>query len=237
MKHPPILVTGGAKGLGKEVALTLAKGGHSVAIHYNQSQKEAQAVVRACQKFGVEAQAVQGDFSTKSSLKKFVKDYQTQFTHTKGIVNNVGNYWIGPATQTPQEELESLYQVNFFSPVFLIQSLLPAIEKQQGSIVNVGTAGLLADRAFTKAPAYASTKSALWFYTRSLAKELAPKKVRVNMVSPGFMENAIDLGETYLPLDRAATLNEVAALIALFFEPATAYITGQNIEISGGVNL
>ena len=147
-----ILVTGGAKGLGTEICAELAQRGHSLVIHYNQSQKAAEALADKWQ-----AQTIQGDFSTPEGVEVFVENYQTHFPSTEGLVNNVGNYLIAPASKTGHSEWRDLYQTNFFAPQALIQALLPSLK----TIVNIGTAGLHNTKAETYASAYMATKSAL----------------------------------------------------------------------------
>jgi NAD(P)-dependent dehydrogenase (short-subunit alcohol dehydrogenase family) len=224
-----ILVTGGAKGLGAEICLTLASLGYPVVIHYRNSYREALEVQKKCQNFSP-ATIIQGDFSENSALEDFVRRYQESFSQTTGIVNNVGNYLIAPSMQTSLSQWQQLYQSNFFAPLFITQSLLPHLQGSNKSIVNIGVSGIMGHRAFTQTTAFAATKATLWFYTRSLAKELAFQSIRVNMVSPGYMENTIDAAA--LPLQRLVPLKDVARVVAFLFDPANAQITGQNIEVA-----
>jgi NAD(P)-dependent dehydrogenase (short-subunit alcohol dehydrogenase family) len=238
-----ILVTGGGKGLGAEICSHLARAGHNVVIHYRTSEQEAKRVAEQCHSYGVFAETIQGDFATQDSLESFIDRYLTLFPKTKGIINNVGDYLIAPSVGTTSLQWLSLFQTNFFSPVFLTQALLPSLKALKGSVVNLGVSGLRASRAFTKTTAYATTKAALLFYTISLAKELAEEGVKVNMVSPGFLDhsiedkNALFKDPSELPFKRPATLFEVAYLVASFFDPHNSYITGQNIEVAGGIGL
>ncbi|MCH9625056.1 MAG: 3-oxoacyl-[acyl-carrier-protein] reductase FabG [Chlamydiales bacterium] len=230
-----ILVTGAARGLGARVVQVLAQAGHDVLIHYRTSKKQAEELAQACKKCGVQAAIVQGDFGSKEGIKAFILNVLADFSQIKGVVNNVGEYFIEPLAKTSPNAWEKLFNANFFAPVFLIQALLPTLIEQRASIVNVGVAGL--KKGISDSAAYATTKSALLFYTVSLAKQLADS-IRINMVSPGFMENSIEFEHPEkLPLKRTATLDEVAQLIALFFDSKTDYVTGQNIEISGGIGL
>lgn len=232
-----ILVTGGAKGLGAEICRTLAALGHNVVVHYRTSQKEAHQVVSECSQAAT-ASMIQGDFSTLASLEDFIRRYKEQFPQTKGIVNNVGNYLIAPLFETQALQWLDLFQTNFFAPLLIIQALLPQLRAFNGSIVNIGVSGLLSHRGFTQATAYAATKSTLYFYTRSLAKELVGESIRVNMVSPGYMENTIDfIDASEFPMQRPITLKEVAFVVASLFDPRNISITGQNIEVAGGVGL
>ncbi|MCC5833020.1 MAG: SDR family oxidoreductase [Chlamydiales bacterium] len=234
----PILVTGGARGLGAEICIQLAGKGHEIVVHYRDSEEEASDVVEACKKLGVLAEKIQGDFSTDGSVEIFLERYLARFPRTKGIVNNVGNYLIAPFSQTQGEDWHSLFQTNFFTPIRLIYALLPQLKMEKGAIVNIGTSGLSTIKALLNAPAYAATKSALWFTTRTLAKEVAADQITVNMVSPGFLETSIDLDRAPdFPMGRPASLKEAASVVAFFFEPENCYITGQNIEVAGGIGL
>lgn len=217
----PVLITGGAKGLGAAIALTLAKKGFDIVIHYNTSETEAKKIATACTKEGVHAEIIQGDLSDPET---FSRTYP--FTNTIGLVNNVGTYLTKPLTQTTPAEWHTLLHTNLLTPLTLTHTLLPTLQ----TIVNIGTSG-----AHTNAPAYALTKSALLTYTQSLARELAPQNITVNMVSPGYLENSIDTGE--LPMGRPATLQETAHIVSLFFDESHRYITGQNLEVAGGVGL
>lgn len=234
----PILVTGGARGLGAEICTQLALEGHDIIIHYRNSEKEAGRLVEICQKVGVKAEKIAGDFSSPENVDKFIAQFLKRFSRLKGLVNNVGNYLIASLSQTDQSAWFSLFQTNFFAPLVLTQAFLPALIKEQGRIINIGTSGLNGNRGNSYSTAYAASKSALLFYTRSLAKELAPQSVTVNMVSPGFLENSIDLDcAPSFFRKRPGTLKEAAELVAFLFEAASGYITGQNIDIAGGLGL
>jgi NAD(P)-dependent dehydrogenase (short-subunit alcohol dehydrogenase family) len=234
----PILVTGGAKGLGAHISLELASQGHDVVIHYRTSQVAAHLLAQECRSFNVKAETIQGDFTTQESLNQFIARYTGLFSQSKGLVNNVGSYLLASSEKTTSAQWLELFQINFFAPVFLTQALLPSLRASQGSIMNVGQIGLESKRGFVQTMAYATSKAALHSYTVSLAKELATDRIRVNMVSPGYMENAVDLpNPDLLPMRRAATLQEVGRIIASFFSLEMAYITGQNLEIAGAFGL
>ncbi|CUI16337.1 Short-chain dehydrogenase/reductase [Candidatus Protochlamydia naegleriophila] len=232
------LVTGGAKGLGADLCHTLAKEGYSIAVHYNRSEKEALEVVKHCQAFGVEAVAIQGDFSSLDSLLDFTGRYVKQFPDTRHLINNVGNYLIKSAVLTEVDEWMALFQTNLHTPFVLIKELLPSLTNLKGQIINIGICGLETHQARTYSTAYSMTKAGLLMLTRSLAKELAPQGVRVNMISPGHLSTSINLPEACkLPMGRPATCWEVSRVAAFLLHPDSAYLTGQNIEVAGGVGL
>jgi len=230
-----ILVTGGAKGLGRAICLELAGRGHSIVIHYRTSQKEAASTAQLCADYSVKVEVLQGDLETPASTRVFLEEYLARFPSTKGLVNNVGNYLIAPLTETSESDWLSLFQTNVHAPFSLIKALLPSLKKERGQIVNIGTSGLLTTLTHREAGAYALTKMTLWHLTRHLARELAAEHVRVNMISPGVLETSVDFPE--IPMGRVATLEETAKWVGLLFEEENNYVTGQNIEIAGGLGL
>lgn len=233
------LVTGGAKRLGADLCLALAEAGWPVVVHYNQSQDEALDVVAQCQAKGVQAAAIQGDFSSWAQLKDFMQRYLQQFPQTHALINNVGNFLTQTAQQTLMEEWEALFQTNLHAPFFLSQTLLPTLISCKGQIINIGVSGLHKQTGHSYAMAYALTKAALLEMTRSLARELASQGVRVNMVSPGMLDISVDLPAdvTQLPMCRPGYCREVSRVVTFLLDPASAYITGQNIEVAGGWGL
>lgn len=233
-----ILVTGGARRLGKEICIGLAAKGYSIVIHYRKSAEEAAAIVQECKRFGITADLIQGDFSTPELLADFIKRYKNTFPTTYAIINNVGNYLIKPASGTSPEEWNTLFQTNLHAPFALAYSLIPDLKKERGSIINIGLAGVGSNRAETYAAAYAITKNSLWMLTKSLAKELAHSHVRVNMVSPGYLDNSLDIPDPLtIPMGRLGRCNEVVRVITFLLEAENEYITGQNIEVAGGTRL
>lgn len=234
-----VLVTGGAKGLGAEICRHLASQGHNVLIHYKTSEEQALQVAQKCRSFGVKAEVIQGDFSSHLNLHAFIEHLLKFYPEIKCLVNNVGNYLIKKCTETTEAEYRALFQTNFFAAIELIQALLPSITLKKGCIINLGVAGLNAIRGDIYSPFYSMTKECLFTLTKSLAKELAPKSVTVNMVSPGYLENAVDLplNPENFPMGRPGFFYEVARTIGFLMDKESSYVTGQNIEVAGAVRL
>ncbi len=233
------LVTGGAKRLGAKLCLDLSAEGHSVLVHYRTSKKEAEEVVETCRSLGAIAEMIQGDFSTMSSTEDFIRVCRTNFPSIRVLINNVGNYLVKPASKTSIQEWNAIFQSNLYTPFALSSAFLNSLCENRGSIVNIGIAGLEGMRADIYSTAYMSAKMALLMLTKSLAKETASQGLRVNMISPGYLENAIDLPQdpAHLPMERAATLDEISRLVIYLLNEQNNYITGQNIEVAGGVRL
>lgn len=234
------LVTGGARGLGAEICTALAARGHNILIHYKSSMQEAQIVKELCLQKGNEADVIQGDFSTTDSVNKFLERLHKRFPNSiKALVNNVGNYTISSPLKTSDDEWQALFQTNLHAPIALIRSLMPTLIRKGGAVVNIGVAGINHVPAEIYSTAYTASKLALWMTSKTLAKEFAHHHVRVNMVSPGLLENAVDKEKILklVPMMRAGTLTEVALVVAFLLAEENSYITGQNIEIGGGIRL
>ncbi|MGK5594222.1 MAG: SDR family oxidoreductase [Parachlamydiaceae bacterium] len=232
------LITGGSKGLGQQAAQLLAQKGYSLVIHYRSNEKEAKQTVEICRSHGVEAEHIQGDFKTTDDITRFIEVYLARFPDTKHLINNVGSYFLGSTLKTPLTRWNEIFLTNLHLPFLLCNRLAPSIKTLQGTIMMIGVAGLGSSRADTYSSAYTIAKAALLQMTKSLAKELLGT-ARVNMISPGYLENAVDLPEDLakLPLKRPTSLKEAAELIAFLMDEQQSSITGQNIEISGGVRL
>jgi NAD(P)-dependent dehydrogenase (short-subunit alcohol dehydrogenase family) len=217
----------------------LASKGIPILVHYNKSEAEAMDVAAKCRTKGGQADIVHGDFSSNATLQQFIMSCRNRFPSIKNLINNVGNYLIKSALETSSDEWTNLFQINTYAPLALSQAFLSSIAQAQGNIINIGVVGLNAVRADVHRSAYMASKMALFMLTKSLAKELAPFHVRVNMVSPGYLENAIDLPKDLgkMPMGRAAKLGEVARVVAFLLQEENSYITGQNVEIGGGINL
>lgn len=229
------LVTGGSKNLGAALCLALAKKGRAVVVHYHHSKKEAFDILEQCQAMGSQAAAIQGDFNSPASVKDFIERYLQNFSETETLINNVGDYLIRSALQTSPEDWVRLFQVNLHTPFMLMQALSPSLIKNKGSVINIGASGLHRHTANTYSTAYTLTKQGLLGLTLSFARELAPLNVRVNMVSPGQLNLSLD--KPKIPMNRPTTCLEVCRVVNFLLDPESASITGQNIEVAGGLGL
>ena len=216
------LITGAACGLGREIAIHLSKKGYSVVAHYHSSEKEALSLQ---QEYGVEI--IQGDLRDVHSFVKKLNDIEN-------VIHNVGNFIPKKSIDTSEDEWRELFETNVHAPFIINQALFPLKR-----IVTIGVAGIHRVRTVSYASAYTTTKAALLSYTRSLSRELAEAGTTVNMVSPGVLENSVDLeeSENRLPMGRPGELSEVARVVSFLLEDGSGYITGQNIEVAGGLSL
>ncbi len=233
------LVTGASKGLGAALCIALAQKGHNIVVHYHSRAQLAQEVVAQCRSYGVQANALCGDFSSAQGVTDFAAHYLNQFPQTNVLINNIGVYLTHPATNTTIEQWQSLMQLNLTTPFILSTYFAQCLKEKNGQIVNIGVSGLHRQVAQSYAAIYFLTKQSLWHLTLSLAREWAHEGVRVNMVSPGQLDISTDLPNdiSVLPMQRAATCAEICRAVLFLVDPHSAYITGQNIEVAGGLGL
>jgi NAD(P)-dependent dehydrogenase (short-subunit alcohol dehydrogenase family) len=235
------LVTGAARRLGRALAERLAAEGFAVWVHYRASAAAAEEVRRGIEERGGTAWCVAGDIGTEAGLAGIVERVAEGSGRLDALVNNVGRYAVAPLLGYSRAELEHTLRVNWLGPLDLVRLALPLLERAGGaSVVNLGYSGLDALRAAPDTLGYVTSKVALLLATRALAEELGPRGVRVNMVSPGQLENSVDLPADFgahVPLGRAGRLVDVCDAVAFLVGERAAYVTGQNLEVAGGYML
>ncbi len=233
-----VLITGGAVKLGASLTRALAEK-NPVVIHYFKSKDEALQLQESIQKKGGIAETIFGNFSTVDSILVFLNEYQKRFSQTKALIHNASMYLYGSFLLSSLDENLTLWNANFLSGYILSKNLAESLKKQKGSIINLGASGIMNTLSDTRTSFYTLSKMSLLMLTKSLAKELAHFGVRVNMVSPGYLKDSIDLPkeEKLLPMQRTAQAEEVVRAILFLLDPDNSYITGQNIEVSGAVRI
>ena len=241
------LVTGASSGIGRAAAVALAERGADVAVHYNRNEAGATACVARIQALGRRATAVQGNLVRRADALAVVEAARARLGGLDLLVNNAGDLIRRQGLGEMSEELwREVIDLNLSSVFFVTQAAAPGIvERGRGAIVNVSSISAW-NGGGPGALAYAAAKGGLVTLTKALAKELAPKGVRVNAVAPGL------IGETgfhdrltppavfesvakTIPLGRAGTPAEVGEVIAFLCGPESAYLTGETIEVNGGM--
>lgn len=233
-----ILVTGAANNIGREISLLLAEKGYNIVIHYRESEVSAISLKEEIErKYRVKSVLAYGDFSSKKGIDTFISSVRQKVERLKGIVNSASIYKKGSLIDTSYVEFEEMTQVNLTAPFYLVNSFLKDLLVEDSVIINLGICGLLSKMADTYAPAYQMTKLSFLMLTKSYALSLAKNKIRVNMVSPGYSETSVDLPVSLdvIPLKRLCLNKEIAETVLFLIEHK--YITGQNIEVAGGMRL
>jgi 3-oxoacyl-[acyl-carrier protein] reductase len=239
------LVTGASKGIGAGIAKGLAAAGASVVVNYASSKEGADRVVSEIVAQGGKAFAAQGDVSKNDDVKQLFAEVAREFGGLDVLVNNAGVYSFGPLESITETEFHRQYNTNVLGTLLATQEAVKLFGKKGGSIVNIGTAG-------TKNPGpamalYLSTKGSIDIVTQVLAKELGPRKIRVNSINPGGTETegAHALGvmgsefEKHLisktPLGRFGQPEDIAPVAVFLSSEASRWITGEILLVSGGM--
>jgi 3-oxoacyl-[acyl-carrier protein] reductase len=236
------LVTGGSRGIGRGIALRLAKDGARVGIAFRSNKVAAQQTLRQLQSTGVECVAVEIDISDPGRADQLVKTIAERFGRLDIVVNNVGDFRWGTVSDSSLEDWQGIFSSNLMTALYMCRAALPHLRKGRwGRIINLGAVG--AERAFgqAKISAYAAAKAAVVALSRSLALEEAKNSITVNVVNPSSIdENELTLSEARtmrdarFPIGRPPTVEDVAAAVAFFASEDAEYITGQVINVSGG---
>ncbi len=233
------LVTGGARRLGRRLVLVLAEAGADVVIHFHSSRVQAEEVAERVRTLGRDAWLVGADLASDAGVSEVLSGLRAGPGRLDILVNNVGNYPLGSLEEAEADQFRSLLETNLIAPDCLIRGALPLFPRHGGHVVNLGSAGLETLRVQTNAAHYQVTKTGLLLLTRAWATELADRGIRVNMISPGQLENSVDLPadpSRTIPLGRPGRLDEVAEVM-LFLLGEDSYLTGINIDVAGGWRL
>ncbi|PYF77052.1 SDR family NAD(P)-dependent oxidoreductase [Pedobacter nutrimenti] len=244
------LVTGGSRGLGKDMALRLSEKGIDVVITYNSKEQEAADVVQQIQQNGQKAFALQLNTGDIKSFDPFIvrlkEVLQNVFKadYLDFLINNAGFGGHSAIQETTEELFDELLNVHFKGVYFLTQKALPLLA-DGGRIINISSG--LTRFSFPGASAYASMKGAIEVFTRYLAKELAPRGIRANIVAPGAIatdfsggrvrddEQTNNFVSSMTALGRPGNAEDIGGVVAFLCSNEAGWITGQRLEVSGGM--
>ena len=237
------LITGGSRGIGRAIAVLFAKEGAKVAINYAGNQQAAQETIGMIQACGGEAIAIQCDVSDGVAVEAMVKQVKEAFGHIDIMVNNAGIARDGLLLRMKEEDWDSVMDTNLKGVFHCTKAVARIMMKQKkGSIVNISSVvGLIGNAGQAN---YAAAKAGIIGFTKSIAKELASRGIRVNAIAPGFIgtEMTDSLPEEIkksmlagIPLGRMAQPEEVAAGVLFLASDNAGYITGQTLHTDGGM--
>lgn len=240
----PVLVTGGSRGIGRAIALRLARRGHPVAINYQRDEFAARAVASEIEADGGAALAVRADVRNAEEVAAMFAATREAFGDVSVLVNNAGVHRGGRVERLGLEDWRAVLDTNLTGAFLCCREAVPAMRKRgSGRIVNVGS--VIGRRGFPGDVAYGSAKAGLLGLTRALAIELARDGVTVNLVAPGFVKTDMTAGltedvrariEGSVPVGRRASVEEVAEVIeAAVFGPD--YVTGAEFTVDGGYTI
>ena len=233
-----VLVTGGAKRIGRAIALRLAASGANVAITYRNSQPEAEETVRDLAAFDVEAFALRTDLTDAESIRQSVATVIDEFGRLDLLVNNAGLFEQAALQEITPEQWDRTFATNTRAPFLMAQAAYPHLRAAGGRIINIGSLG--GSHPWATHAHYCASKAALHMLSQTMAKAWAPE-VSVNCVVPGMIVQG-EIDEAYArfaaktPMRRNGAAQDVAAAV-LFFATGPHFITGQLLAVDGGLGL
>jgi 3-oxoacyl-[acyl-carrier protein] reductase len=238
-----VLVTGGSRGIGKSIALAMGKAGADVAITYARSKDAADEVVKLIKESGRNAIAIQADAVDTKRAEEVVKEVVETFGGLDVLVNNAGITKDTLIMRMSEEQWDDVITTNLKSVFNYSKAVVrPMMRSRKGSIVNISSViGLTGNAGQTN---YAASKAGIIGFSKSLAKEIASRNIRVNVVAPGYIltdmtgeldENVLKSIEDVTPLGRGGEPEEIAATVQFLASDASSYITGETIRVDGGM--
>ena len=233
------LVTGGARRLGRTIALTLAQAGADVAITYRKSAADAKLVAREIEALGRRALAIECDVRSETSVRSAIAATLGSFGRLDLLVNNAAVFESASLETITVEQWDAVFETNARGPFLAAREALIHLRAAKGRIVNIGSLGGI--HAWAGHAHYCSSKAALHMLTQTMAKAFAPD-VSVNCVAPGWIETEGDPAEraahfaAKTPMRRNGDANDVAQAV-LFFAAGPHFVTGQVLAVDGGLGL
>jgi len=236
-----VLVSGGSRGLGLAIVQKMLDQGHHVAT-FSRSSSDALDLLKADPQVGDRLINDLLDASDSAPLRELVQRCHKQWGRIDALINNAGLAYDNVLAMTPDDEIERMLDVNLKAALLLSKECSRLMLAQNsGNIINV--ASIIAERGFRGLSAYAATKAGMIGMTRSLARELGPRGIRVNAVAPGYLETDMSAAlddkqrqqiERRTPLGRLGTVDDVVPVIEFLLSAASSYVTGQVITVDGG---
>ncbi len=236
-------ITGGSRGIGKEVALKFADNGYNIVINYVSDKTDTKGLEKEFTKRGVEALIIKADVTNTEQIENLVKEVIEKFGKIDVLVNNAGVTKDNLLMRMSEEEFDKVVEVNLKGTFIVTKAVIKyMMKKRSGSIINLSSVVGVAGNAGQAN--YSASKAGIIGFTKSVAKELASRNIRANAVAPGFIETDMTavLSDSVkenihnqIPLKRMGSAKEVANLIYFLGSDESSYITGQTINIDGGM--
>ena len=232
------LITGGSRGIGRAIAERLAAEAAAVVINYARSEQLAQEVVKAISAKGGKAIAIQADVSKPAEVRRLFNEAEKAMGGLDIVVANAGVYIVKPLIENTEADYDYIFDINTRGVFFTLQEAGRRV-RDGGRIVVVSTGGT--KMHFANMSLYLGSKGAIEQFARSLSRELGPRNVTVNVLSPGFTETDMlpeeyrDYGASLSPFNRVGAPQDIAEVAAFLASDAARWITGQNVQAGGGV--
>jgi NAD(P)-dependent dehydrogenase (short-subunit alcohol dehydrogenase family) len=239
LKGKRVLVTGGARRIGRGLAMAFARAGANVAITYRGSGDEAEHVVMDLSSLGVQAAAIGCDVHHEWSVENAINDASLALSGLDILVNNAGRFETEALERIKLEQWDEMFATNTRGPFLMARHAYPHLKRSRGRIINIGSLGGI--HPWSTHAHYCTSKAALHMLSQTMAKAWAPE-ISVNCVAPGMIVTTGDISAGYehfaekTPMKRNGTIDDVAAAV-LFFATGPHFITGQILTVDGGLGL
>lgn len=238
-----LIITGATRGIGRGIALKMAAAGCHIAFTYASSSKAAETLVAACQKFGVKVKAYQSDAADFESAQKLVEEVFNEFDSIDILINNAGITKDNLLMRMSEADFDKVLEVNLKSVYNMTKAVIrPMMKQRKGSIINMSSVvGLKGNAGQAN---YAASKAGILGFTKSVALELGSRNIRCNAIAPGFIETemtaqldekTVDEWRKAIPLKRGGTPEDVANACLFLASDLSSYVTGQVINVDGGM--
>lgn len=237
------LITGATRGIGKAIAIKLSREGYNIAINYRKEDEKLNDLKKEIETNNVKCELVQGDVSNFEDAERFVKEVVEKLGSIEVLVNNAGITKDMLLMRMKKEDFEQVIDTNLVGTFNVTKNVINYMMKaRKGNIVNISSVvGISGNAGQTN---YSASKAGIIGFTKSLAKEVASRNIRVNAVAPGFIETSMtdvlkdDIKEEIsknIPLKRMGTAEDVANAVNFLVSENSSYITGQVIQVDGGM--
>jgi 3-oxoacyl-[acyl-carrier protein] reductase len=239
------VVTGASKGIGAGIAKALAAEGAAVVVNYSSSKEGAEKVVKEIAAKGGKAIAVQADVSKSADVLRLFAETKKAYGKLNVLVNNAGVYQFAPLEAITEESFHSMFNLNVLGLLLATKEAVKLIGAEGGSIINVGSG--VSTIAPPNSAVYSGTKGAVDVITAVLAKELGPKKIRVNSINPGLIETEgvqsqgfnegdfLKWVQSTSPLGRIGQTDDISPTAVYLASSDSKYLTGETIRVTGGM--
>jgi 3-oxoacyl-[acyl-carrier protein] reductase len=245
LKGKVTVVTGASKGIGAGIAKGFAAEGSAVVVNYATSKADADRVVADIKTAGGKAIAVQGDVAKSADVQRIFAETKKAFGRLDVLVNNAGIYQFAPLEQITEEQFHRQFNTNVLGLLLATQEAAKHFPQEGGSVINIGS--VVSDITPPASAVYTATKGAVDAVTRVLAKELGPRKIRVNSINPGIIETegthtAGFIGSDFekkaaaeAPLGRTGQPSDIAPIAVFLASQDSGWLTGETLIASGGL--
>lgn len=235
------IVTGASRGIGREIAIALAKEGAGIAINYFKDEEGGMQTLKLIRELGAPAIRIKRDVSDFDKAEEIVIETINHFGRVDILVNNAGISKVGLFLDSSKDEIANLISTNLLGALYLSRHVLPHMLSRGGNILNISS--IWGETGASMEVLYSTTKGGLNLFTKSLAKEMGPSKIRVNAIAPGVIDTKMNSFlnkedrqrlEEEIPLGRFGLAKEIGRVATFLCSEDSSYITGEIIRVDGG---